>query len=222
MPREARIFCRTTRGRLSRNGLDDRPTRSSQSWNRRRPCPDRNSVAAHRVADDWLGVNGQRTFSALATRSASRQTLGQTTCRGPIAVCCKQCRTVISCQRGPIALPVRYTVGVSESEIPGRQVGACLVRPGALQRGGEGLAHAGDAKQRSGHNGSRFSRLAWRSRGVDQTTVIGDGQGSAGRFVRTHEGGHQIVIAASFRMASPVTGYKPDRQTATRPTLRQP
>ena len=35
--------------------------------------------------------------------------------------------------------------------------------------------------------------------GVDQATVIGDGQGGAGRFVLAHERGHQIVIGGQLR-----------------------
>ena len=59
-------------------------------------------------------------------------------------------------------------------------------------RGGKGLAHAGDAKQRSGpHRFALFQVGIAEAAGVDQATVIGDGQGGAGRFVLAHEGGHQ-------------------------------
>ena len=62
-------------------------------------------------------------------------------------------------------------------------------------RGGKGLAHAGNTKQRSGpHRFMLFHVGKAKAAGVDQATVIGDGQGRAGRFVLAHERGHQLVI----------------------------
>jgi hypothetical protein len=71
-------------------------------------------------------------------------------------------------------------------------------------RGGEGLAQAGDAKQRSGsHRCVLFQIGMAEAAGVDQATVVRDGQGGAGRLVLAHERGHQLVIVGQLRHDGP-------------------
>ncbi len=157
---------------------------------------------AHRVANDFLGVNGQRDshrlgdfFGGLGSHRVERFVavpsgrVLQAVPYGNLVPARVQARS-----------PFQMRLELQNRKHPLVKAEFALFDQPQYGRGGEGLTQAGDAKQGSGpHRFVLFQIGIAEAAGVDQATVIGDGQGGAGWFVLAHERGHQIVIGGQRR-----------------------